>query len=144
MPWPKTKVALVVGLGILVTAGTVVMMGEAGRRAEQARRTEFMALVNNAFTTKRPDILLSLYYWEGVPDGEKRIASRMVGAFFDPDFAHPPAGPKAVYTPAPTATRKLYQWLREAWVKKRMPRSGFTRNGIDKGLALRGKLAPGR
>ena len=130
MPWTKTKVALVVSLGVLVAAGTLVMMAETERRAEQARRTEFMALVNNAFTTRRPDILLNLYYWERVPDEQKRISSRMVGAFFDPDFGHTSAGPKVVYTPGPPPMQKLYQWLREAWVKKRFPRSGFTRDGI--------------
>ena len=128
----KAKTAVVAGWGVLLAAGIFVVVGEMERKApnRQTEVTEFLAVVNAAFATKTPAILLDRYYWEGVPDPERRLTTNLVAECFSPAFAPPGTGPKVSYTPGPTSLQRAGQWFRELWVKKRLPRRGFTRNGI--------------
>ena len=77
---------MVAGWGVLLAAGTFVVVREMERNApnRQTELTEFMAVVNEAFATKTPAILLDRFYWEGVPDPERRRTTNLVVECFSP------------------------------------------------------------
>ena len=82
----KAKTAVVAGWGVLLAAGIFFVVREMESRTpnRMTEVTEFMAVVNQAFATKTPAILLDRYYWEGVPDPERRRTTNLVVECFSP------------------------------------------------------------